>query len=80
MNRRRNSWSAANDGARIFSATIRFSRWSRARNTVAIPPAPTAASSRYPATSDSGPKPAQSREILAQRSSRSIGRSRAFLA
>ena len=58
MNRRRNAASAASAGARIFSATSRSSRWSRARNTTAIPPAPTCASSRYPASSEPARNPA----------------------
>ena len=52
MNRRRNSWSSAISGTRIFSATSRPSRSSRARNTTAIPPAPIRSSSRYPASSE----------------------------
>jgi hypothetical protein len=58
MNCRRNDPSVANAGARIFSATSRSSRWSRARNTAAIPPAPTWASSRYPASSEPARNPA----------------------
>ena len=58
MNRRRNAGSAAIAGARIFSATSRPSRSSRARNTTAIPPAPTCASSRYPAISEPARNPA----------------------
>jgi hypothetical protein len=42
----------------VFSATSRPSRSSRARNTAAIPPAPTFASSRYPATSEPARNPA----------------------
>src|SRR5580692_4044499 len=54
MNRRRNAGSDARPGARIFSATGRPSRSSRARKTTAMPPAPTCASSRYPATTEPG--------------------------
>ncbi len=57
-NRRRNAGSAARAGPRIFSATSRSSRTSRARNTTAIPPVPASASSRYPATSEPGRNPA----------------------
>jgi hypothetical protein len=46
MNRARKSLSAAIAGASTFSATSRPSRSSRARNTTAIPPAPTCSSSR----------------------------------
>ena len=48
--RRRNTSSVARAGARIFSATHRSSPSSHARNTTAIPPAPTRFSSRYWAT------------------------------
>ena len=40
MKRRRAAWSAAVAGAKTFSATCRFSRSSCARNTTAMPPAP----------------------------------------
>src|SRR5580700_10136277 len=56
MNRSRNAGSdaAARDGSRIFSATSRSSRSSRARKTTAIPPEPTRASRRYPASIEPG--------------------------
>jgi len=51
-------YSDASAGVMTFSATSRSRRWSRARNTTAIPPAPTRASSRYPASGEPGPNPA----------------------
>jgi hypothetical protein len=50
MNRRLIAGSEAMAGPMSFNATSRPSRSSRARNTTAIPPAPTCSSSRYPAT------------------------------
>ncbi len=49
-------------GAGPGAATGRLSRSSRARNTTAIPPAPTCASSRYPATSAPARNPAKARK------------------
>ena len=54
-NRCRNPAYAARAGARTFSATRRPSRSSRARNTTAIPPAPTCSSSRYPRPASPAP-------------------------
>ena len=74
MNRCRNASSAASAGDRIFSATRRPSRSSRARNTTAIPPAPICSSITYPAIREPGVKPpagaGHSREVLAHLASR----------
>ena len=57
-NRCRNAASDASPGASSFSATRRPSRSSTARNTTAIPPAPTCSSSRYPPTREPAARPA----------------------
>src|SRR5215470_17069378 len=57
MNRCRNPWSMPRADARTFSATIRPSRSSRARNTSAMPPRPICPSRRYPAIREPTPTP-----------------------
>jgi hypothetical protein len=57
MNRCRNESSAACAGAKIFSATRRPSRSSRALYTTAIPPWPIRSSIMYPPTRDPGLRP-----------------------